>query len=134
MKRILRVILIEFAGLYVASQIASGLVFRSGAEGFFITGIALGIAMYSIRPIIDILLLPLTLATLGAFKIIGHALTLFIVDVALDNFEVVGFNFSGFTSDYFELPDVSFEEGPFSYLAFSILIWLVTAVINWVRK
>jgi uncharacterized membrane protein YvlD (DUF360 family) len=134
MKRILRVILIELAALYIASQIAAGLVFQNQAEGFIVTGIALGIAMYSIRPIINILLLPLTLATLGIFKVVGHTITLFIVDVALTKFEVIGFHFAGFSSQYFDLPSVNLDRGPFAYLAFSIIIWLFTGLINWVRK
>lgn len=134
MKRILRVVAIELAGLYIATQIASGLVFQNQAEGFLVTGVALGLAMYSIRPLINILLLPFNLATLGFFKIIGHAITLFIVDVALTKFEVAGFHFAGLTSEYFDLPAIDFEKGPFSYLAFSILIWFATSVINWIRK
>lgn len=134
MKRILRIIAVELAGLYLASQIAQGLVFQNQAEGFLITGMALGIAMYSIRPIINILLLPLTLATMGIFKIVGHALTLFIIDVALVQFEVVGFKFAGFTSQYFDLPALELSKGPLSYLAFSIVVSIVTALINWLRK
>ncbi len=133
-KRILRVILIELAGLYIAVQVADGLVFKNQLEGFLITGAALGIAMYSIRPLINLLLLPLNLATLGLFRIVGHAITFFIVDVALTNFEITGFRFAGFTSSYFDFPAINLDKGPLSYLAFSLLIWFATAVINWVRK
>jgi uncharacterized membrane protein YvlD (DUF360 family) len=134
MKKILRIILVELAGLYIAAQIATGLSFQNQAEGFLITGLALGIAMYSVKPIINLLLLPLTLATMGAFKIIGHAITLYIVDIALSQFEIVGFHFAGFTSEIFDLPAINFEKGPLAYLAFSLLIWFFTGLINWVRK
>jgi len=134
MKRILRIIAVELVGLYLADQIAQGLVFQNQTEGFLITGLALGVAMFSIRPIINILLLPLTLATMGIFKIIGHAITLFIVDVALVQFEVVGFKFAGFTSQYFDLPALELSKGPLSYLAFSIVISIITALVNWLRK
>jgi len=134
MKKILRIIFIELAGLYFASRIASGMSFQNGTQSFFITGIALGIAAYLLKPIINLLLLPLTLITLGAFKIIGHTITLFVVDVALEEFEVIGFNFAGFTSQYFDLPPVNFEKGILAYLAFSVLIWCFTGFINWIRK
>lgn len=134
MKRILRVVLVELAGLYIASQIARGLIFQNQAEGFVITGVVLGIAMYSVRPLINLLLLPLNLATLGLFRIVGHALTLFIVDVALSEFEVSGFHFAGLTSRVFDFPAIDFDKGVFAYLAFSILIWFFTGLINWVRK
>ncbi|OGM32807.1 hypothetical protein A2803_05665 [Candidatus Woesebacteria bacterium RIFCSPHIGHO2_01_FULL_44_21] len=134
MKRILRVILVELAGLYIAAQVAGGLTFQNQAEGFIITGIVLGVAMFSVRPLINILLLPLNLATLGLFRIVGHTLTLFIVDVALSEFEVTGFHFSGFSTTFFDFPAIDFERGAWAYLAFSILIWFFTALINWIRK
>ena len=134
MKRVLRIIAIELAGLYIATQIAGGLVFQNQAEGFIITGVALGIAMVLLKPIINILLLPLTLATMGAFRIVGHAITLFIVDVALTQFEVAGFHFAGISTNYFDLPAINLDKGPLAYLAFSIVIWFFTGFINWLRK
>lgn len=134
MKKVLRIIVVEFAGLVVANELASGLSFQNAVEGVVITSLALGLAMHVIKPLINVLLLPLTLATMGAFKIIGHAITLFIVDVALTQFEVTGFYFAGFTSEYFDVPPIIFEKGPFAYLSFSIVIWFVTGVINWLRK
>lgn len=134
MKKILRIVVIELTGLYVATQIASGLVFKNSLEGILITSIALGLATYFLRPLINILLLPLTIITMGLFKVVSHTITIFIVDVALVNFEVSGFNFAGFSSPYFDLPSVSLGKGPFAYLAFSILIWSVTSFINWLRK
>ena len=134
MKRILRIILIEVAGLYIASQIAQGLVFDQQPEAFFVTGVALGIAMTLIKPIINILLLPLTLATMGLLKVLGHTITLYIVDVALPQFHIEGFNFAGLTSQYFDVPSIVFPKGAVAYLAFSLLIWFITGVINWLRK
>jgi uncharacterized membrane protein YvlD (DUF360 family) len=134
MKKILRIILIEFAGLAVANQLATGLTFQNSVEGVLVTSVALGVAMHLIKPLINILLLPLTMATMGLFRIVGHAITLFIVDVALNQFEVVGFHFVGFSSALFDIPAINFDKGPFAYLAFSLLIWFVTGLINWIRK
>lgn len=134
MKRIIRIIAIEFAGLALANEIASGLRFEDQFQAVLITTLALGLAMNFIKPIINILLLPLNLATMGAFKIVGHALTLFIVDLLLPQFEVASFVFAGYKTELFEIPKLAFEKGPIPYLAFSILIWFVTTLINWLRK
>lgn len=127
-------ILIELLGLYFASQLAQGLVFQNQLEGLLITSAALGVAMLVIKPVVNLLLLPLNLATLGLFKFLGHVITLFIVDLALTQFEIVGFHFAGFTSTYFDLPAIDFEKGPFAFLAFSLIIWVITGIINWLRK
>lgn len=134
MKRILRIIVIEIAGLYVASQIASGMIFASQPESILIAGAALGIAMFLIKPIINILLLPLTLATMGLFRFAGHAITIYVVDVALPQFNIEAFNFPGLKSQYLDIPEIHFQKGILAYFAFSFLIWFITGMINWLRK
>jgi uncharacterized membrane protein YvlD (DUF360 family) len=134
MKKILRIFAIELAGLYVASQIAGGLVFQNQAEGLVITAVGLGVAIYLVKPIINILLLPVNLATLGVFKFLAHTITLFVVDIALSQFEIVGFHFPGIASNLLDLPAINFEKGAVAYLAFSLIISLVTSAINWLRK
>lgn len=134
MRRILRIFLVETAGLFIASQIASGLVFQNQIEGLVITGIALTLATKLVKPIIGVLILPLTMATLGLFKFIGHAITLYLVDMVVDEFSVGGFHFAGMTGQYLDLPAYSIDEGLMAYLAFSVLISFIAGVINWIIK
>lgn len=134
MKKILRIVAVEFAGLYVANLVASGLVFKDGIQGVIITSVALGVAMYLVKPIINLLLFPLNMATLGLFRIFGHAITLFLVDVAVTQFEIVGFHFQGLSTQYFDLPAINYDRGPLAYFAFSLVIWFATGIINWLRK
>ena len=134
MRRIFRLFAIETVALYLATQIATGMVFEKELEGLVITGIALALAMRLVKPFINVLLLPLTLATLGLLKFLGSTVTLYIVDYALPQFEVTGFHFSGLTSDYLDLPAVSFDNKIFGYLAFALIISIITSLINWIRK
>ena len=134
MKRVLRIILIELAGLYIASQLAQGMVFQNAAEGILITSAALGVAMLIVKPVINLLLLPLSLATMGLFKFAGHVITLYIVDIALPQFTITGFHFVGLKSELIDLPSIDYDKGVVAYIAFSLIIWVVTALINWVRK
>lgn len=133
MKRILRVLGVGILSLYLATQIASGLVFENYAVGVLVTGAALGLANFTIRPIVNLLLLPLNLATMGLFRFIANIITLYIVDLALPKFSVVSFNFSGLRSTYFDLPSLGYS-GFMAYLAFGILIAFISSLINWIRK
>jgi uncharacterized membrane protein YvlD (DUF360 family) len=132
MKKLLKIYATELLALYFANQIASGLVFQDKLTGLLITAAALAIATTLIRPIINILILPLSLATLGLFKFFSHAITLYLVDLALQQFSIVGFYFPGLHSQYLDLPMISFGSGPLSYIAFSVLISIITFVINWI--
>jgi len=134
MKAIPRLFIFEFIGLYFAIEIAQGMQFQDGIFGVILTSLALALAMRLLKPILNILLLPLNLATLGLFKFLTHAVTLFIVDVALTQFSVEFFNFSGLTSQYLDLPAVHFDQGVMTYIAFSFLISLITTLIHWVVK
>lgn len=130
MKKIVKIFAVEVVSLFVATQIASGIVFQNGLEGLFVAGVALAIAAYFVRPVVNILLLPLNLVTLGLFRFIGHAVTLFVVDLALNQFQITGFHFFGMTSRFFDLPQINLESGPLAYIAFSILISVVSGLLS----
>lgn len=134
MKKILRIYFREIIGLYFAMEVASGLVFQNPIEDFLITALALAVATYLVKPIINILILPLTLATLGLFKFVSHAITLYIVDTAIEGFAVQNFDFPGLHNQYFDLPPVMLNQGPLSYLAFALIISVLTSVLRWVAK
>lgn len=134
MKAIPRLFVVEFIGLYFAAELASGLVFQDGIWSLVITSLALAVAMRLLKPIVGVLLLPLTLATLGLLKFLGHAITLYVVDLALEQFSVNSFNFPGLVSTYLDLPAVQFDAGVMSYIAFSLLILVITSIIHWIVK
>ncbi len=130
MKKFFTVFSREVIALYVVTQIAQGIVFANFIEGLVITGVALALARYLVKPIINILLLPINLATLGLFKFVSHAVTIWVVDVAISDFAVVGFNFAGFSSRFIDIPAVNFDSLPLAYVGFSFLLSLVVAILE----
>jgi len=133
MKRFLRIFLIHVAAVYFISQAVSGLQFASYGEGVIVTGLALGLASFTVKPIVKILLLPVTLATAGVFSFLANVITLYIVDLALPNFTISEFNFPGLTSTYLDLPRLHYT-GLVAYIAFAIIISIFVSVVNWLRK
>lgn len=133
MKTILRSLGIGILSIYIATQIAGGLEFTNYVEGVLITGIALGVSSFTLKPLVKLFLLPLTLATMGLFGFLANVFTLYIIDYALPQFKVTGFHFAGYSSSYFDLPKIDYN-GFFAYFTFAILISILTSFINWVRK
>lgn len=133
MKRILRIFLIHIAVIYFASQIASGIEFKNYTEGIIVTGLALGLASFTVKPIVKILLLPITLATAGVFGFLTNVITLYIVDYAVPEFTISKFHFPGLKSTFFDLPKLEYS-GVLAYIAFAILISMLVGLINWIRK
>lgn len=134
MKRILRSFVIEIVALYLVSRIASGLEFKNGLESLALAGVALSLATFLVKPIINILLLPLNLVTFGIFKWISQAVTLFLVDLVLADFAVVSFGFAGYSSRWFYLPALNLGSIPLAYIAFSLLLSILSGIIYWLVK
>jgi uncharacterized membrane protein YvlD (DUF360 family) len=54
-KKVIKIFAIEVLALYIINQLISGLVFENGIKTFLITAVALSIAAYLVKPIINLL-------------------------------------------------------------------------------
>ncbi len=133
MKRILRHYLIDTFTLYLVSRVTEGLIFDKGIESILLAGAGLAVTTLLIKPIVNILLLPINLITFGLFKWISSAITLFLVTLVVPGFRIAGFHFIGFSTSAFTLPAFSLE-GVFVYIGFSFFISIVSSIIFWVVK
>ena len=131
MKKFLRVFLIETTALIYASQVIQGIIFNRGVETIFWTGLALTAVTLLVRPAINLLLLPLNILTFGFFKWLGHAITLYLVTLVVESFEITGFYFSGFTDAAISLPAVNLGVGLPAFIGFSLFISIITNFIYW---
>ncbi len=134
MKKLARIFFIELLAVYLTTQLASGLVFSDQLKGVVVTSVALAAANYLVKPLINILILPLSLATLGLFRFITHGITLYVVDTALADFSVGTFHFAGLTSPYLDLPPITFQGPIMNYIAFSLVLSFLVSFIHWLRK
>lgn len=131
MKKVLRVFVIETSALIFAAQAIQGITFARGTETIFWTGLALTMATLLVRPAINLLLLPLNILTFGLFKWLGHAVTLYLVTLVIDSFEITGFYFPGFVSSSFNLPPINLGSGILAFIGFSLFISIITNFIYW---
>jgi len=125
--------LINTVSLYLISLIVSGIVFGDGTYSLLLTGAVLTVTTLIIRPIINILLLPINLVTFGLFRWVGFAITLYIVTLIVPGFKLFDFAFKGFSSYWFSIPSVTLS-GILAFIAFSFLISFVSSVLHWMLK
>ena len=130
MKKILRTIVLETVTLYLITLFTSGINLGGGFKGLLITGLALSVATYLIKPLINILILPLNLITFGLFKWVNQAITLYLIDLILPDFSITGFSFHALQTAYFSLPSISLSGG-LAYVSFSLLISIISSVAFW---
>lgn len=133
MRGILKGFIISTGALYIVSEVISGLVFEQGMYTLLLAGFALMMATLIIRPVLNILLLPLNLVTLGLFKWVTYAITFYLVTLVVPGFKLLNFAFDGFNSYWFNLPGITLH-GLFAFVAFSFVISFTLSVLHWIFK
>lgn len=133
MRTILKHFIIDTVCLYIVSQIVSGVRFENGIQTLFLTGAVLTLATLIIRPVLNILLLPLNLITFGLFKWVTHTITLYLVTLIVLDFKILSFNFNGYVNNWFSIPHI-YLTGILAFIAFSFLISFVSSIIYWIFK
>lgn len=91
MRSLIRSLVINLASLYFLSRIISGVKFTHGLQGILVTSLILIFLNRLIKPIINLILLPINLITLGTFRWITNVAVLYIVSLLSPHFTLTGF-------------------------------------------
>lgn len=125
--------IINSVAIYLVSLAISGMVFADGINTVILTGTALAVTSLVIKPVINILLLPLNLVTFGFFRWVGYAVALYIVTLLVPGFKIANFAFNGLSTYWISIPPVSLN-GILAFVAFSFALALTSSVIGWLLK
>ena len=133
MKTILRSIVYNAASIWIVSLLISGIVLEKKFETLLVAAFALGLINLLVKPIINILLLPLNLITLGAFRWVVNVVALYLVTVVVPDFKIIPLDFAGFSYRGVVIPPISLNL-IFSFIVISFLISLVSSFWYWLRR
>ncbi len=132
-KKLIRIIATEALSLYFITQVVEGIYFKGGAETFFWTVCALSAATYLVRPIINLLILPLNLITFGFFRWVSSVLALYLVAMIVKDLAIEKFFFSGLNTYWVNIPQLNFH-GFLAIVAYSLALSITTSFLRWVFK
>jgi len=133
MKTILKHFIINTVSLYLVSLVISGIVFAEGTYSVLLAGIVLTLTTMIIKPVINLLILPINLVTFGLFRWVGFAITLYLVTLIVPGFKLLDFAFKGISTYWFSIPAVSLS-GILAFIAFSFIISLIASIGYWIFK
>jgi putative membrane protein len=133
LRLLLRSIAINLAGVYIATQILGGVItFVGGYKTLLMAAVAIAIVNLFVKPIVNLLLLPIHLVTLGLFRWLANLVTLYLVTLVVPNLQIHSFVSPGFNLQYLIIPPVHFSAfGAFLVatfvltLTFHLLYWLL---------
>src|SRR3990167_528162 len=133
MKKILRFFVVDTLCLYIIASSSQGIIFENGIQTLFLAGLGLSLSSVVVRPIINILLLPINLITFNLFKWASSAIALYIVTLVVPGFIIEGFYFAGFSCKWFDIPTIALS-GFLAFVAISFILSFLSAIISLLIK
>lgn len=131
MKRIIRNFAVDTFTLFIIANSIEGIVFDEGIKTLLIAGAALMLSSYVVKPVINLLLLPINLLTFNFFKWLSSAAAIYIVLLVVKGFHINEFFFPGFTSNFLDLPAISLT-GFIAIVTFSFTFSILGSIIYWI--
>jgi putative membrane protein len=134
MRKLLRFFAITLFSLWVTNQLfPEGLKLIGGIEVLIKAGVAMTFANLIVRPVVNLLLLPFNLITLGAFRWIVNVFILYAVVRVVTGVNVMAFQFVGFSYQGFTIPEVQLSVLG-AYLFLSFFLSLVATLLFWLFR
>src|SRR3989304_468871 len=129
---LLRSLAINLASVYLAVGVLSGIVtYVGGLQTLILAAVVIAVTNLLVRPIINLLLLPIHLLTLGVFRWISNLVVLYLVTLVIPSLQIHSFISPQITLPVLIIPAINFSAfGAFIYvtvvftLIFHFLYWL----------
>jgi putative membrane protein len=123
----LRSLAINLASVYLVIQILSGVVtYIGGYQTLFLAALAISLANLIVKPVINLLLLPIHLLTLGIFRWVANLITLYLVTWLIPNLQIHPFHFPGVSFQYLVIPPLDFS----AFGAFVVTTLVLTLIFH----
>ena len=133
MKGILKSFVIHTFVLWLIATYLGGVQFGNDPKILLGGGLALTLVDILIKPLLNLLLLPFNLVTLGTLRWVSSVFTLYISTLLVPGFSVVAFKYPGLVTNMFIIPPLSFSVIG-AYIIISIIISIIVSFIFWLIR
>jgi len=130
-KNFLRSVAINALGIFLATRINSDLIkFNGGIHALLIAGLIIVLANVLVRPVLNLLLLPIHLLTLGTFRWVTNLLIFYLVSRLVPQFIIKPYLSPLINLSFITIPPIYFSIFG-SYLLASLLLSLIFQFLYW---
>lgn len=133
MKTIIRNILIYSFALFILSQIFSGVKITGGISTFLLGGAVLSIMFIVVKPILNIIALPLNILTLGLFSFVSNIIILFLLTQFVTNIKITAFTIHGVSYSGFIIPRTDLNQ-IMAFVVSGLALSGIITVLTWLIK
>lgn len=131
MKNILKSFLINAVALYVLTVIVPAFKISGGLNSFLTAGATLTVLNILVKPILNLLLLPINLLTLGFFRWVSSVSIIWMLSKLTPGLSITNYSFAGFNYQGVILPAVQFNV-LWTLVIGSFMMSIITTFLDWV--
>lgn len=126
MRAIIRNIVFHSAALFALTQFLSGVKVTGGFVSFLFGGAVLSVMLIVVKPILNLISLPLNILTLGLFSFFSNIIILLLLTMFVPQIKIEPFTFQGFSYAGFIIPNFQFNQ----ITAFLVSGFALSAIIT----
>lgn len=130
MKARLKEICINFLALFLLAEMTKGISYANSPLTLFWAAFSLYLLNWLVKPLLNLLLMPINLVTLGALKWLINAVVFFLVTLFVANFKITNFTFPGISISGFVIPSVTITFF-WALILISFMFEIIVSAINW---
>lgn len=133
MKSFIRNIFINSFSIFVLAQFVPGLRISGGAITILAGGLALSLLFIIVKPVLNLISLPLNLITMGLFSFLTNAIIFYLLTVFVPGITISAFLFEGYSFAGFIIPKIYFNV-LFAFILIALLQSLIVTFVSWLIK
>lgn len=133
MKTILRNTLFYSFILYLLPFLLPGVSIDNGLVNLLVLGFTLMLLYAILRPVLNLISLPLNVVTIGLFSVLINAFLLYLLTVIVPSITISQFTFPGVSYAGFVIPQMNVSTF-FAFVISAVTISILMTVLNWVTE
>ena len=133
MKGLIRNTVINSISLAVLDLVIPGVTIHGGLKTYILSGFILSLLLKIIKPILNILSLPLNMVTLGLFSFFTNSIILYLLTVIETDISIKAFTFNGYTVAGFVVPVMHFNTF-FAFILTAAILSVIISFFDWLLQ
>lgn len=131
MRNILKSFLVNAVALYVLTVVVPAFEISGGLNSFLVAGATLTALNILVKPILNLLLLPINLLSLGFFRWASSVLIIWLLSKLTPGLIITNYNFLGLSFQGFIVPAAHFSV-LWTLIIGSFMMSIITTFLDWI--
>ena len=131
MKSLIRSLVITAIGIYLVTLLIPGIKVSGGWQSYAWAGVALTLLNATVKPVANLLLLPINLLTLGVFRWVINVFIFWLVPAFVKEVAISPFAFAGYAAFGFTAPAMNLSIF-WTAAAGAFILSIVMGVMEWI--